>query len=189
MKKIDTRITKSKEAFHKAFFELLQDYDFEEMTITIICQKADVNRGTFYRHYATKDDLFNEIISMISSDIVQAYYEPYEINPQLTLETIDHRTIRIFQHIYSYKEFYSIVFKRDSSIKLHTIFYDQMKELILDMLFTRNEIENVNYDLLASYKTYAIIGMIIEWVRKDFSYSIDYMNEQLSKIMQVTENS
>lgn len=189
MKKIDTRITKSKEAFHQAFFELLQDYDFEEMTITIICKKADVNRGTFYRHYETKEDLFNEIISMISSDIVQAYYEPYEINPHLTLETMDHRTIGIFQHIYSYKEFYSIVFNKDSSIKLHTIFYDQMKELILDMLFTRNEIENVNYDLLASYKTYAIIGMIIEWVRKDFSYSIDYMNEQLSKIMQVNEQS
>lgn len=189
MKRTDLRITKSKEAFHQAFFQLLQDYDFEEMTITIICQKANMNRGTFYRHYATKDDLFNEIITMISSDIVQAYYEPYEINPHLTPDTIDYESIRIFQHIYSYKEFYSIVFKKDSAIKLHTIFYDQMKELMMDMFYIRGDIDGINSDLLTSYSTYAIIGMIVEWVRTDFAYSIEYMNEQLSKIIQVKQPS
>ncbi|WP_158582405.1 MULTISPECIES: TetR-like C-terminal domain-containing protein [unclassified Rummeliibacillus] len=33
--------------------------------------------------------------------------------------------------------------------------------------------------------TYAIIGMIVEWVKRDFIYPVSYMNEQLTKILKV----
>lgn len=185
MKKIDNRIVKSKEALHQAFFELLINHAFEEMTITTICKQAKVNRGTFYRHYETKEDLLTEITTMISNDIVHAYYEPYEANPKLTPETLDYRTIGIFQHIYNYQHFYKMIFAPDSSINLHTIFYNQLHELILDILHFQHDIKDVNHGLLASYQTYAVIGMIIEWVRNEFSYSVDYMNEQLIRIIQI----
>lgn len=186
MKKTDHRILKSKEAFHKAFFELLVHQLYDDMTITTICKQANMNRGTFYRHYETKEDLLTEITTMISNDIVQAYYEPYEANPKLTAATLDYRTIGIFQHIYDYQNFYRIIFAPDSTINLHTLFYDQLNELILDILNFQEDVQNINHDLLASYQTYALIGMIIEWVRKDFSYSVDYMNEQLLRIIQMT---
>lgn len=41
------------------------------------------------------------------------------------------------------------------------------------------ELGDVNIDLLTSYQTCAIIGLIVEWANKEFKYSIDYMNEQL----------
>lgn len=174
----DIRITKTRKALHDAFFNIIQNKSIEDLSITDLCSKAKINRGTFYRHYKTKDELINEIIDLISNEIVQAYYEPFEHNPLLTPTTIDSNTIAIFQHIYNYKSFYAIIFGPNGSIHNHSIFYDKMRELIMDALHLENNNDKINHALSASYQTYAIIGMIIEWVRTDFEYSVSYMNEQ-----------
>ncbi|MDO5813306.1 MAG: TetR/AcrR family transcriptional regulator [Bacillota bacterium] len=41
----------------QAFLELLEKKDFEYITIKEICQKANVNRSTFYLHYENMGDL------------------------------------------------------------------------------------------------------------------------------------
>lgn len=45
-----------------AFLELLEQKDFEYITVTEICKKADVNRSTFYLHYETIGDLLSECL-------------------------------------------------------------------------------------------------------------------------------
>ncbi|MBQ0140172.1 MAG: TetR/AcrR family transcriptional regulator [Kurthia sp.] len=186
MKKVDTRILKTKEAFHQAFFLLLQETPFEEMTISMICKEAGINRGTFYRHYETKDVLFEEVIEKISDDLIQAYYIPYEANPKLTPETLDSTTIGIFQHIFTYRDFYRIVFAKESSIHLHTVFFDKFKELMLDIIAFQTKEQIINPELFASYHAYSIIGMIIEWVNNDFNYTVEYMNEQFIQILNIS---
>lgn len=186
MKQIDMRITKTKNAFHLAFFSLLQEKTFEEMTISMICLQAKINRGTFYRHYETKEALFEEIMEQISDDLIQAYYEPYEVNPKLTPATLDYTSIGIFQHIQDYKDFYRIVFGKDSTIRLHSIFYEKFKELMLDIIAFQTDENLLNAELSASYHAYAIIGMIVEWVNKDFCYSVEYMNQQFIYIIKIS---
>lgn len=186
MKQIDMRVTKTKKAFHFAFFTLLQEKTFEEMTISTICQQAEINRGTFYRHYETKEALFEEIMEKISDDLIQAYYEPYEINPKLTPATLDYTSIGIFQHIQDYQDFYRIVFAKESSIRLHSIFYEKFKELMLDIIDFQTDEQSINAELFASYHAYAVIGMVVEWVNKDFCYSVEYMNQQFLHIIKIS---
>lgn len=44
----------------KAFLELLSQKDFVFITVKEICEKAGVNRSTFYLHYETVADLLSE---------------------------------------------------------------------------------------------------------------------------------
>lgn len=184
----DIRIVKTKQALQQAFFDIIQFKTIDTMSITDLCEVAHINRGTFYRHYKTKDDLVNEIIDLISNEIVQAYFEPYEQNPELKPATIDSNSIAIFQHIYDYRSFYTIIFGPNGSIHNHRIFYDKMRELMMDALYIENKDSQINHVLFASYQTYAIIGMIIEWVRSDFEYSVAYMNEQFALNLQIQHN-
>lgn len=41
----------------EALLALLESKDYEYITVKEICQKAGVNRTTFYLHYETIDDL------------------------------------------------------------------------------------------------------------------------------------
>ena len=44
----------------EAFLELLEKKDFAYITVKEICEKAGVNRSTFYLHYETINDLLEE---------------------------------------------------------------------------------------------------------------------------------
>lgn len=184
MNKNDLRVIKTKKALHQAFIELINEKNFENISITDICKKAQVNRGTFYGHYVQKEDLFNEVMEEIMNDLLKAYFEPYFHQPTLNNNTLKSETIGIFQHVWEYKKFYQVVFSSNSPIKLHNIFCGKMKELMKEDT-AQYEHQEVDIDLYTSYQTYAIVGMIVEWVNIDFGYPVSYMNEQLTKILKL----
>lgn len=59
---MDRRIKKTKQALNQALFTLLDEKTFQQITITDIVTVADVNRGTFYKHYRDKEELLDSII-------------------------------------------------------------------------------------------------------------------------------
>lgn len=61
MRERDARGRKSMEALHAALIDLIQDQPLERITIDAIVDRAGISRATFYRHYATKEELVDEI--------------------------------------------------------------------------------------------------------------------------------
>ena len=56
--KQDLRITKTYRALTEAFFELLSQKKFEDITVNEICNRAVVRRATFYKHFGDKFEFF-----------------------------------------------------------------------------------------------------------------------------------
>lgn len=56
----------------EAFLELLEKKDFTYITVKEICEKAGVNRSTFYLHYETVSDLLAESARYIIDQFVEA---------------------------------------------------------------------------------------------------------------------
>lgn len=46
-----------------AFFELLREKDYTDITVTDIIKKAQVSRGSFYRHYSSISEVMDRAIS------------------------------------------------------------------------------------------------------------------------------
>ena len=55
------RQTKSKAYILQALTQLLQEKNWDKISVSQICQKAGINRGTFYLHYTDKYDLMEKI--------------------------------------------------------------------------------------------------------------------------------
>lgn len=45
--------------------------DFEKITITLLTERAGINRKTFYLHYASLNELLNELIDEIADSYIQ----------------------------------------------------------------------------------------------------------------------
>lgn len=58
----DRRTRYTKGVIHEAFFDLLREKGFSATTVTDICKRAEINRGTFYLHYIDKYALLDEVI-------------------------------------------------------------------------------------------------------------------------------
>lgn len=60
MNKNDLRYRKTHAAIKKAFEQMVIDTEYSKITITDLCRNAEINRKTFYLHYAALDDLLLE---------------------------------------------------------------------------------------------------------------------------------
>lgn len=55
--KEDLRIIKTEKALHVALCALLENQNFNKITVSDICEKALISRATFYTHFTDKYDL------------------------------------------------------------------------------------------------------------------------------------
>lgn len=182
MMRTDMRIIKTKEALHNALLELLNEKTLEVISISEICRKAKINRGTFYLHYKQVEDLFEEYFKEITADLTRSYQEPYRYVSVLKTSKLNPSTIRIFHHIEKYKTFYRIVFSKKVPLMYYYLFFEEIKHLLFQDKGSLLK-EGVNDSLYCSYQANAIIGIIIEWYQNDFSYSTSYLNDQLVQIL------
>lgn len=58
---MDRRQRKTRRAIFEALIALLEQKDFEHITVEQILEKADVGRATFYTHFETKEYLLKEL--------------------------------------------------------------------------------------------------------------------------------
>lgn len=69
----DLRTKKTKKILKEALESLLRDKSLDDITVKEICEKASINRVTFYDHYFNKEELHDEIISEIEHDIIKEF--------------------------------------------------------------------------------------------------------------------
>lgn len=71
MKKENQRVALTKRLLREALFHLLQTESLNKITITRLCQEADVNRATFYHHYTAPRDVLMEAATELAEDLKQ----------------------------------------------------------------------------------------------------------------------
>ena len=85
----DIRVRKTITSIRSTFCEMICEMDYEKMTVKELCERALINKKTFYVYYETLDDLLREV--------QESYSAPYiaEIGEMKLPEDIG-RSIRTF---------------------------------------------------------------------------------------------
>ena len=71
MKKDDLRVIKTKLALYNALIDLMKYKTFEEIKVSDICNKALVNRSTFYSHFEDKYELLTDYINSLKIELTK----------------------------------------------------------------------------------------------------------------------
>lgn len=73
MNKNESKYFNTARLMDEALLLLLDKKEYEFITVKEICQKAGVNRSTFYLHYEGVEDLFRETVEMINERFFQTF--------------------------------------------------------------------------------------------------------------------
>ena len=73
MNKSESKYFNTAVLMDNALISLLEKKDFQYISIKEICQKAGVNRSTFYLHYETVGDLLEEAMEYILDRFVGSF--------------------------------------------------------------------------------------------------------------------
>ena len=69
------RVKMTKMLLKQSLIELMREKSIHEISIKDICLGADINRSTFYRHYNTQYELYDEILDDITKDIGEIFVQ------------------------------------------------------------------------------------------------------------------
>ena len=174
MKK-DLRVIKTKAHLQEALLQLLKEKALDKITISELCKRANVNRGTFYLHYHDISELFGEYFEELTADLRKAYYEPYVLT-DYKIENLHADMVRIFHHVEKYKDFYKIVFDRKTPLMYYYQLFDTIRTYLKESIAVDLG-EDSEY--LLSFQANAIIGFIIQWIESDFDRTPNELNEIL----------
>ena len=78
-RKTDRRTLYTKNVIKDALLEALEDKNFEQITVTDVCRRAEITRATYYLHYQSLTEVLDELLG----DALQMAEEDCE-NPAYT---------------------------------------------------------------------------------------------------------
>ena len=67
----DLRTRRTHKLIQQTFREMLEEMDYERITIKELTRRANINRRTFYLHYSFLDELLEEIMNEIADGYIQ----------------------------------------------------------------------------------------------------------------------
>ena len=169
--------------FERSIDFLMDEKDFKSITITEIVQSANLNRGTFYKHYQTQEELLNELIDDVLIDLIHSYREPYIKIKEFKVGKLSSSSIKIFDHVKRYSRFYTIIVNSNALPGFQNRICQVLKELVQKDLLASLPNLDIDPSLLSSYNAYALFGLIIEWVNGGFKFTPQQMVDQLIHIL------
>ncbi len=92
--KTDVRTQYTKKVIRECFFELLKETPLNKITVKGICERAQINRSTFYRYYSDPFDLMDQIEADLFATIQRYIRMLHDGPPEEAFETILDITIK-----------------------------------------------------------------------------------------------
>lgn len=95
----------SQHRIESTFVEMLQSKAIDDVTVSEICRKAEVNRSTFYANYTDVFDLAQRIGDKLAADVGELYAQERETGQH------NFDFLKLVQNIYDNRLFYRTYFK------------------------------------------------------------------------------
>ena len=183
---IDKRIQRSTNAIKEAFLKCLAKKPFQHVTISEIISEAGYNRGTFYAHFDSKEQLLQSIIDDILQEMVEQIRTPYKNLVTVDLSKLDSNEITLFQYFQDNVELYKILLSNHIQVDFRYQMAVAIERLFIEEYEYKISSKTLDTKWLYIYRSHGIAGMIIRWIEEDFQTPNSEMAKQVIELMIVS---
>lgn len=167
----DRRITRSKRALRGALIALIEERGLDAITVNDLCERADLNRGTFYNHFHDKENLLtaleNEVLAEVA--LLQARMQSVTLGDMLTFRVAGRPVpvlVDLFEYLRGESDFLRAVLGSGGDVRfgprLREAVCENLVQNILHEKYRTNPTPFVCY-YVAFYAS-AYLGIIARWV-------------------------
>lgn len=171
----------------EALILLLEKKEYSFITVKEICEKAGVNRSTFYFHYDTIDDLLSETIVYVGKKIHQKFN--YKVLDKQTIKDSKLEDLLLVtpDYLLPYLEFlkenkaiYKIAYSQPNVLKEQYILSHLFKN-IFEPILDRFLVPKEEQRYMMSFYLSGISAVMIDWIKND-------CKEEIQTIIRILTN-
>ena len=172
----------------EAFLALLEEKDFAYITVKEICEKAGVNRSTFYLHYETVGDLLAESTRYIIDKLVENmpqdtadFFEKLQTRPleELHLITPEYLTPYL-NFVKEHRRIFRTAVEQASVLGMDDV-YLALNRHVFAPILNRFHVLPFEQKYMMPFYINGLMGIINEWLKEDCKDSV----EQITSVIQI----
>lgn len=163
MKKETTNITalRSKTLITESLLKLMEEKDFNKITITEIIKNADLTRQTFYRNFDSKEDILYEYVNKL----FESCFNEIEKIPEKNIRMI---LITYFQYWHKNKDFLLLMTKNKLIHQTMDFYYPYMNKHFNQSVIKFCSNSNSEIDYMKYFLLGGLIQVKTRWLENDF---------------------
>ena len=176
MDRFESKYKNTAKKMSTALIQLLNKKDFQDISITEICEIANVNRSTFYSHYQNTHDLLDETMEIVINNFLNEYKELSDGIETINISKMDTNEVVLINEKYlmpylnyikKHKYLYKICHKNSSQFKMKENLQIIINAIIGPALskFGVKDEKIINY--MGNYYLSGINAIINEWIDRD----------------------
>lgn len=181
MEKVDRRVRRTRALLGQALRDLILTKPYETITIQDITNQADLNRATFYLHYASKEELLMDSLEQQFDALVERLEVEKNGRPMWENSV----TMRlIFEYVAENARLYKVLLgpQGQGYVMYRVLNYiAQVDEGELQAAFGDDALPIPNV-ILARHFAGALFALISWWLEEDMPYSPTYMAETIQQL-------
>ena len=161
----------------QAFFSILEYKPVEKITVRELCDKADINRSSFYDHYIDYPDFLDKLETEIAYDMLAQFAELFVRDDYAEV------TMQRFLHLIKTSRETKLLFSKVSDHRAFIIFENALKERTFPDWLKYGEITSTQAEYLFHYIVRGGAAVMQQWYEKGFVESEDEIQELLTTVI------
>lgn len=188
MEKENQRVKLTKRIFKDTLIALLKEKAVHEIKVKELCDKAELNRTTFYKYYENIYDVLADVEYDVLKDSEECINEIEDITESQIKNTLYKQLCNIQKN----KDVYYLLLINSADNE----FYGNLMKTTVDFLKKKTEQTNVdlgeNYEYIFSYIIAGTIDIIKRWLYEDVGLDANHITNLIydlsNKILGISEN-
>ena len=184
MNKSESKYFNTARLMDDALVDLLSEKEFEYITVKEICEKAGVNRSTFYLHYETVSDLLSETIEDTLGQFMSSFHvSPEEFVPGIETAKLNDLILINKQYLLPYLNFirehcslFLAAFKNPAAMEVYQQI-DGVSRYVLMPIMNRFCVPESDQRYFIAYYIRGCMAIVQEWMKENCSDSPEHIAE------------
>jgi AcrR family transcriptional regulator len=164
----DRRIKYTKMVLRESLIGLLEHKPIERITIKEICEEADINRATFYSHYADQYDLLKQIEEDLYTNISSSL-------SQLSQDPANPNTLKQAENIFDYLRDNARITRLLLSDRGDFSFQKRVMQLVYELITTQlrmtKALSATDAEYVYAFTITGCVGIVQKWLDDDMRKS------------------
>lgn len=173
----DLRVQKTIDAIQKTFEEMICEMDYDKITVKELCERARINKKTFYRYYDVLDDLLAELQGIMSQEYIKRV-ENYRIPEELD---------KINREFFLYSVEKGMVYEKITCSGSYNYIRNKMMDNVIDSTWGKSTwlklLDTYRQNILLSFVQSASIEMYRRWVTDGKQIPLDEIIEMSNQLL------
>lgn len=176
----DRRVVKTKRAIKSAFAQLLNEKPINDITVSDIAARADINRKTFYNYYAgvyeVVDEIENDIIGRFDALLTEPDFEVNANRPYMVFE-------KLTAIVYKDPEFFSYLMGMNANSSLSIKLVEMLKSKTKAILTKYLTVEESKLDLMLAFMVTGAVAVYRRWFNSDRREPLEEISKSINLLI------